>query len=341
MLVRQLRVPVLNAHGIQTSLEAPAGVLDEDDPADCVRREAMEEAGLRLGALVHVAGGLSDAGHLDREDASVPRRICAARPRGRRRRARGGEARRSRWSRWRSPSSPAMRRGARFPISRRWRSCRRCSSPGRSCSDQRSVRPMSGSPSAIAATRPCTRRPWPRWRGRPASSDAAHRLDQRRADDDAVGALPIARACSAVLTPKPTQTGRSVWRLIRATAVATSPKSGVRRAGDAGDRDVVDEARGVLQHRGQALVVGRRRRQADEGEAGRQRRQAELVILLGRQVDHDQAVDAGRLGVGEEALDAIDVDRVEVAHQDDRRRVVGACGSRATRPSRRSASCRP
>jgi nudix-type nucleoside diphosphatase (YffH/AdpP family) len=38
------------------SLEVPAGVLDEDDPAECVRREAMEEAGLRLGTLVHLAG---------------------------------------------------------------------------------------------------------------------------------------------------------------------------------------------------------------------------------------------------------------------------------------------
>jgi nudix-type nucleoside diphosphatase (YffH/AdpP family) len=56
MLVRQLRVPLLYAHGIAHSLEVPAGVLDEDDPAECVRREAMEEAGLRLGALVHVAG---------------------------------------------------------------------------------------------------------------------------------------------------------------------------------------------------------------------------------------------------------------------------------------------
>jgi nudix-type nucleoside diphosphatase (YffH/AdpP family) len=56
MLVRQLRVPLLYAHQIPDSLEVPAGVLDEDDPAECVRREAMEEAGLRLGALVHVAG---------------------------------------------------------------------------------------------------------------------------------------------------------------------------------------------------------------------------------------------------------------------------------------------
>src|ERR1700742_4595316 len=52
LLVRQLRVAVLKGHGTQASLEAPAGILDEDDPADCARREAMEEAGLKLENLV-------------------------------------------------------------------------------------------------------------------------------------------------------------------------------------------------------------------------------------------------------------------------------------------------
>jgi len=51
LLVRQLRVPLLLAHGRADSLEAPAGLLDGDDPAACVRREAMEEAGLSLSAL--------------------------------------------------------------------------------------------------------------------------------------------------------------------------------------------------------------------------------------------------------------------------------------------------
>jgi nudix-type nucleoside diphosphatase (YffH/AdpP family) len=48
LLVRQLRVPMLLAHSIASTLEAPAGLVDSDDPALCVRREAMEEAGLRL-----------------------------------------------------------------------------------------------------------------------------------------------------------------------------------------------------------------------------------------------------------------------------------------------------
>jgi nudix-type nucleoside diphosphatase (YffH/AdpP family) len=50
-LVGQLRVPMLHAAGLTQSLEAPAGIIEGDDPQDCARREAMEEAGLRLGAL--------------------------------------------------------------------------------------------------------------------------------------------------------------------------------------------------------------------------------------------------------------------------------------------------
>jgi nudix-type nucleoside diphosphatase (YffH/AdpP family) len=51
LLVRQLRVALLFAHSETSLLEVPAGMLDEDDPADCARREAMEEAGLALGVL--------------------------------------------------------------------------------------------------------------------------------------------------------------------------------------------------------------------------------------------------------------------------------------------------
>lgn len=51
ILVRQMRSPVLLAGGDPYGLEAPAGSLDESDPEDCARREALEEAGLRLGTL--------------------------------------------------------------------------------------------------------------------------------------------------------------------------------------------------------------------------------------------------------------------------------------------------
>jgi nudix-type nucleoside diphosphatase (YffH/AdpP family) len=51
ILVRQFRAPVLQAGGEPNLVEAIAGLLDEDDPETCARREAMEEAGLRLTAL--------------------------------------------------------------------------------------------------------------------------------------------------------------------------------------------------------------------------------------------------------------------------------------------------
>jgi nudix-type nucleoside diphosphatase (YffH/AdpP family) len=51
MLVRQFRAPVFHGTGQPDLLEAPAGMLDEDDPADCARREALEEVGLTLTIL--------------------------------------------------------------------------------------------------------------------------------------------------------------------------------------------------------------------------------------------------------------------------------------------------
>jgi nudix-type nucleoside diphosphatase (YffH/AdpP family) len=51
ILVRQFRAPAFHIAGVPTVLEAPAGMLDEDDPAACARREALEEVGLRLHTL--------------------------------------------------------------------------------------------------------------------------------------------------------------------------------------------------------------------------------------------------------------------------------------------------
>jgi nudix-type nucleoside diphosphatase (YffH/AdpP family) len=48
ILVGQFRPPVFHVAADASLLEAPAGMLDEDDPAACARREAMEEVGLRL-----------------------------------------------------------------------------------------------------------------------------------------------------------------------------------------------------------------------------------------------------------------------------------------------------
>ena len=51
ILVRQVRAPVLMATGAPELLEAIAGMLDDGAPEDSARREADEEAGLRLGEL--------------------------------------------------------------------------------------------------------------------------------------------------------------------------------------------------------------------------------------------------------------------------------------------------
>jgi nudix-type nucleoside diphosphatase (YffH/AdpP family) len=55
ILVRLLRAPVLLAAGEDSLLEAPAGLIDNDHPADAARREVMEEAGVRITELEHVA----------------------------------------------------------------------------------------------------------------------------------------------------------------------------------------------------------------------------------------------------------------------------------------------
>jgi nudix-type nucleoside diphosphatase (YffH/AdpP family) len=56
MLVRQFRAAVFHASGEEEVLEAPAGLLEEDDPAECARREALEEVGLTLTSLEPIGG---------------------------------------------------------------------------------------------------------------------------------------------------------------------------------------------------------------------------------------------------------------------------------------------
>jgi nudix-type nucleoside diphosphatase (YffH/AdpP family) len=57
ILVKQFRAPVfLATHQLET-LEAIAGIIEESDPMDCARREALEEAGIRIGSLEPVVTG--------------------------------------------------------------------------------------------------------------------------------------------------------------------------------------------------------------------------------------------------------------------------------------------
>jgi nudix-type nucleoside diphosphatase (YffH/AdpP family) len=56
LVVRQIRAPALHAGGPAMLIEAPAGQIDPgEDGVTAARREAMEETGVRLGALERVA----------------------------------------------------------------------------------------------------------------------------------------------------------------------------------------------------------------------------------------------------------------------------------------------
>ncbi|MFD0521753.1 NUDIX domain-containing protein [Paractinoplanes durhamensis] len=55
LLTRQFRYPAyVNGHPDGMLVEAAAGLLDDDDPADAIRREAAEELGVTVGALEEV-----------------------------------------------------------------------------------------------------------------------------------------------------------------------------------------------------------------------------------------------------------------------------------------------
>jgi nudix-type nucleoside diphosphatase (YffH/AdpP family) len=62
ILVRQFRAPVMHVEGHADLLEAVAGMLDGGEPEECARREAMEEAGLRLDKLEFVGRAWSAPG---------------------------------------------------------------------------------------------------------------------------------------------------------------------------------------------------------------------------------------------------------------------------------------
>jgi nudix-type nucleoside diphosphatase (YffH/AdpP family) len=63
ILLRQFRAPVLYDEGEPYLTEAIAGLVNEDESIEaCVRREAMEEAGLRLSTLEPVCAGWSTPG---------------------------------------------------------------------------------------------------------------------------------------------------------------------------------------------------------------------------------------------------------------------------------------
>ena len=62
IVVRQFRTPILYVGEDPMLIEAIAGLAEGDDPMACARREAMEEAGLRLEKIECVARGWSMPG---------------------------------------------------------------------------------------------------------------------------------------------------------------------------------------------------------------------------------------------------------------------------------------
>lgn len=78
VLIEQFRLPALLAGLAPRLLEVPAGLLDEDDPERCARRETTEEAGLsvgrteKLGLYLLTPGGSDERIHLFAGEVAAP-----------------------------------------------------------------------------------------------------------------------------------------------------------------------------------------------------------------------------------------------------------------------------
>jgi nudix-type nucleoside diphosphatase (YffH/AdpP family) len=62
LLVSLPRAPAIWAGGPPELAEAPAGMIDGEEPEACVRREALEEAGVQLGALERIGAVFASPG---------------------------------------------------------------------------------------------------------------------------------------------------------------------------------------------------------------------------------------------------------------------------------------
>ncbi len=137
-----------------------------------------------------------------------------------------------------------------------------------------------------------------------------------------------ARACAGVEMPNPTATGSGVAARTWAIDAARPIRQGCGRAGDAETGDEIDEALRAAHRRGQALRPGGGRDQPDEVERARLDGGLDCGIAARGQVGQQHAGHAERVGVTEEAVDAVAHDRVEVAEHDDRTREPGPLDQR-------------
>ncbi len=62
VLVRQFRPACMIAGYEEFLVEVPAGMLDEDDPEGCIRREVVEETGYHIGGLSKVCEAFTTPG---------------------------------------------------------------------------------------------------------------------------------------------------------------------------------------------------------------------------------------------------------------------------------------
>jgi nudix-type nucleoside diphosphatase (YffH/AdpP family) len=62
LLVRLLRAPALFAENVADVLEAPAGMIEEENAEDAARREIFEETGFQIGQLERVGSAWSSPG---------------------------------------------------------------------------------------------------------------------------------------------------------------------------------------------------------------------------------------------------------------------------------------
>ena len=96
LLVRQFRLPVFLQGHKEPLIEACAGLLDDIDPETCIRKEAQEELGYRLGAVTKIYDIYMSPGSVTERLSFFTARLFAKRPHfGRRRRCSRGRGYRS------------------------------------------------------------------------------------------------------------------------------------------------------------------------------------------------------------------------------------------------------
>ena len=78
LLVRQFRLAAYLADGALETIEVCAGMLDGDDPEICVRREALEETGVRIESVRHAFDAFMSPGGVTEKIACFVAPYCAA-----------------------------------------------------------------------------------------------------------------------------------------------------------------------------------------------------------------------------------------------------------------------